>query len=68
MPKNKIKTKKAAAKRFKITGTGKIVHKRAGKIHFGRRKRGNRRRALSIKNTLGPADSKRVRLALGKKK
>ena len=29
----KIKTKKAAAKRFKITGTGKFTHPRANKQH-----------------------------------
>lgn len=28
MGKNKMKTKKAAAKRFKVTGGGKIMHKR----------------------------------------
>jgi large subunit ribosomal protein L35 len=29
----KIKSKKAAAKRFKLTATGKIKYKRAGKRH-----------------------------------
>jgi large subunit ribosomal protein L35 len=32
--KNKIKTKRAAAKRFKITGTGKIRHQNAGLRHL----------------------------------
>ncbi|MCE2687377.1 MAG: 50S ribosomal protein L35 [Rickettsiales bacterium] len=29
----KLKTNSSAKKRFKITGTGKIVHKQAGKRH-----------------------------------
>ncbi|HHS49861.1 MAG TPA: 50S ribosomal protein L35 [candidate division Zixibacteria bacterium] len=66
MKKNKIKTKRAAAKRFKITGTGKVVHKRAGTNHFGRRKRGNRKRALRTPNVLGTPDAGRIREALGK--
>ncbi|RKZ28963.1 50S ribosomal protein L35 [bacterium] len=68
MKKNKIKTKKGVKKRFKITGNGKVVHKRSGTNHFGRRKRGSRKRALRIQNVLGPNDSKRVRRALGKTK
>jgi len=30
----KLKTKKAAAKRFKVTGTGKFKHPRANKTHI----------------------------------
>jgi len=30
----KIKTKKAAAKRFKVTGTGKFKHQKANKTHI----------------------------------
>jgi large subunit ribosomal protein L35 len=30
----KLKTKKAAAKRFKITGTGKVMHLKSGKRHL----------------------------------
>lgn len=64
--KNKIKTNRGAKKRFKITGTGKVVHKRSGTNHFGRRKRGNRRRRLNKDNVLNKADAQRVRQALGK--
>lgn len=32
--KTKLKTKKSAAKRFKITGTGKITHYQAGRRHL----------------------------------
>ena len=30
----KLKTHRGVAKRFKVTGTGKIRHKRAGKSHL----------------------------------
>lgn len=32
--KTKLKTKKAAAKRFKITGSGKVVRNSSGKRHL----------------------------------
>jgi large subunit ribosomal protein L35 len=34
----KMKTYKAAAKRFRVTGTGKIVRTKGGKSHLRRRK------------------------------
>ena len=37
--KYKIKTYKAAAKRFRVTGTGKIVRTKGGKSHLRRRRR-----------------------------
>ncbi|MGC9315969.1 MAG: 50S ribosomal protein L35 [bacterium] len=64
--KNKIKTRKGVAKRFKVTGTGKIVHHRAGTNHFGRRKRGNRKRALRVQSVLQPCDARAIRRSLGK--
>ena len=36
--KYKIKTYKAAAKRFRVTGTGKIVRTKGGKSHLRRRR------------------------------
>lgn len=36
--KYKIKTYKGAAKRFRVTGTGKIVRTKGGKSHFRRRR------------------------------
>ena len=66
--KYKIKTRKGVKKRFKVTGTGKIVHHRAGTNHFGRRKRGNRKRALRIVSKVRSTDIKSVRRSLGKLK
>ncbi len=42
----KMKTNSGAKKRFKITGTGKIVHKQAGKRHNLNKKSQNRIRKL----------------------
>ena len=66
--KNKIKTRKGVAKRFKVTGTGKITHHRAGTNHFGRRKRGNRKRALRTPGVVKPCDRVAIRRSLGKVK
>ena len=41
------KTKKAAAKRFKVTGTGKLLRSKAGRRHLAGSKSGNRKRILS---------------------
>lgn len=64
--KNKIKTRKSVSKRVKITGTGKIMHHRAGTNHFGRRKRGNRKRNLRTPAEVKPCDRKAIRRSLGK--
>jgi len=37
VPKFKLKTHKATAKRFRVTGTGKIVRTKGGKSHLRRR-------------------------------
>ncbi len=43
----KIKTHKATSKRFKVTGTGKLMRTQQGKSHF-RRKKPARRLALFV--------------------
>ncbi|OON85515.1 50S ribosomal protein L35 [Oribacterium sp. C9] len=42
----KLKTKKAAAKRFKVTGTGKLVRNKAYKSHILTKKTTKRKRGL----------------------
>ncbi len=42
----KMKTKRGAAKRFKVTGTGRIRRAKAGKSHAMRGKNGRRLRRL----------------------
>lgn len=42
--KNKLKTKKSVTKRFKITGTGKLLHRPIAQSHFNAKQSGNKRR------------------------
>jgi large subunit ribosomal protein L35 len=46
--KYKLKTHKATAKRFRVTGTGMVVRTKGGKSHF-RRRRSKRTRRLFTK-------------------
>ena len=46
MGKQKMKTKRAAAKRFKVTGTGKLVRNKANKSHILTKKTTKRKRNL----------------------
>jgi large subunit ribosomal protein L35 len=46
MAKLKLKTKRAAAKRFKVTGTGKLVRNKANKSHILTKKTTKRKRGL----------------------
>ncbi|XP_042516463.1 50S ribosomal protein L35, chloroplastic-like [Macadamia integrifolia] len=47
----KMKTHKASAKRFRVTGTGKIVRRRAGKQHLLGKK--NTKRKLRLSKMVG---------------
>lgn len=62
----KIKTKKSAAKRFRITGSGKkIVRRKAFKNHLLERKSKERtRRRLSNSTLVHESDEKNVRLMM----
>ena len=46
MPKLKLKTKRAAAKRFKVTGTGKLKRSKAYKRHILTKKTTKNKRQL----------------------
>lgn len=58
--KNKMKTNRSAAKRFKVTGSGKIVHFRACKSHLLRKKSAKRKRNLRKDKVLEGGYVKRV--------
>ncbi len=45
----KLKTRKAAAKRFNVTGSGKVTVRHAGKNHFQEKKSSKRRNKLTMK-------------------
>lgn len=56
-----IKTKKSVAKRFKITGTGKVLRSRAGKRHLLASKNAKRRRNLGTAKLVDPTDAYRIK-------
>ena len=60
----KMKSHSGAAKRFKKTGTGKIVRNRANKQHILTKKNAKRKRQLRNDAIITPADEKRVRQML----
>jgi large subunit ribosomal protein L35 len=64
MPKQK--THSGAKKRFKVTGTGKIMHERANKRHLLEVKSSRRTRRLSVDAELAPAELKRTKKLLGR--
>jgi large subunit ribosomal protein L35 len=61
----KMKTHKATAKRFKITGSGKLRRLKQGRNHLRRKKSKRARRSFSKDLPVAKADRKRVRRILG---
>jgi large subunit ribosomal protein L35 len=55
-----IKTKKSVSKRFKITATGKVMTRHAGKRHLLSGKSSKRRRALGEDKQVHPTDVYRI--------
>lgn len=55
-----IKTRKAVAKRFKITGRGKVMRMLAGKRHLMATKNAKRRRRLGTAKVIDSTDAYRV--------
>jgi large subunit ribosomal protein L35 len=62
----KMKTHSGAKKRFKVTGTGKITHRSAGKRHLNEHKSSRAMRRLMPDAAVTGADLKKVRRLLGK--
>ncbi len=60
----KMKTHKGAARRFKITGTGKIMRTKHMKSHFRRRKSPRVKRMLDRMLPLDPSMESNVRRML----
>ena len=64
MPKQK--THSGAKKRFRTTGSGKLMKERAGKRHLLEGKSSRRTRRLSQDRVIAPGDTKNVKRLLGK--
>ena len=61
----KMKTDRGAAKRFKVTGTGKIIRRKAFRSHLLEKKSSVRTRRLGRDAEVAPADRRNVRRLLG---
>ena len=57
----KVKTHKGTAKRFKITGTGKVLRRGAGKRHLLQGKSSRRRRSLGKASLVSETDVYRIK-------
>jgi large subunit ribosomal protein L35 len=64
MPKNK--THSGAKKRFRVTGSGKLMREQANRRHLFEHKPSTRTRRLALDVTVSPADAKKVRKMLGR--
>ncbi|HWH14929.1 MAG TPA: 50S ribosomal protein L35 [Miltoncostaeaceae bacterium] len=63
MPKNK--THSGSGKRFRITGSGKIMRRRANRNHLLEHKPSTRTRRLKNEVETAPADAKKIKKLLG---
>jgi large subunit ribosomal protein L35 len=63
-PKKKLKTHRGAAKRFKVTATGKIIRMHSGKRHLLGTKAPGRMRKLKKLTLVSKADAPAVRQML----
>ena len=63
----KIKTHSGAKKRFKVTGTGKVMRERANKRHLLEGKSSRRTRRLSVPKQLSKPDTKTAERLLGRR-
>ena len=61
----KMKTHSGAKKRFKTTGSGKLMHRIAGKMHLNEHKSSTRTRRLDGDATLSAGDARKARRLLG---
>jgi large subunit ribosomal protein L35 len=61
----KMKTDRGAAKRFKVTGTGRILRRKAYRGHLLEKKPSSRTRRLAGMTDVAPGDRRSIRRQLG---
>ncbi len=61
----KLKTNRAAHKRFRVTGTGRVKRTKAYGSHILTKKTSKRKRNLRKGTTVAASDARRVRRMLG---
>ncbi len=57
----KMKTNKAARDRFKVTGGGKVLYRKAGKRHLLEHKGKKRKRAMEGSSVLSPSHAGNIK-------
>jgi large subunit ribosomal protein L35 len=62
----KMKTHSGTKKRFRLTGSGKIIRRRANRQHLFEHKSSRVTRRLANEVTLAPSDVKEIKRLLGK--
>ena len=62
----KMKTHSGTARRFRITGSGKLMRRRANMNHLLEHKPSRRTRRLSKELVVAPSDAKKIKKMLGK--
>ncbi|MCF7943089.1 MAG: 50S ribosomal protein L35 [Spirochaetia bacterium] len=60
----KMKTRKAAAKRYKVTSSGKVLYKKQGTRHILTKKSSKRKRSLRHSDVLSDPETKKVKKLL----
>ena len=63
--KYKIKTRKIVTKRFKVTATGKLIHRAQNMRHLRRRKSKKQIRAFKVPKVITGKMAKKIRQMLG---
>ena len=61
----KMKTHSGAKKRFRVTGSGKLMREQANKRHLLEVKSSRRKRKLSMDESVSRADARQVKKLLG---
>lgn len=64
MPKKKMRTHRAASKRYKVTANGKILRRKAGKKHLLTHKKASRKRRLTGMAEVYEGNIEKIRLEL----
>jgi large subunit ribosomal protein L35 len=62
----KMKTHSGAGKRFRLSGTGKVMRRRANRAHYLEHKPSTRTRRLKNEVPVSAADLKKMKRLLGK--
>lgn len=60
----KMKTRKSAAKRYRLTGTGKVRYKKQGLRHILTKKTTKRKRNLRATGLLDKSEARKVKVML----